>query len=318
MEFGSRLYGTAIQGKSDLDIKGIFLPDQSDVLLGKAPRHLRFSTGPEHDRNKPGDVDIDLWGLDKWLLTLLPQGDIGAIDLLFSPSNAACALFCDPFMERIFNNPLEFINLRGQKSYADYALRQAKKYGIRGSNLGAARKIAQWLDNHAWQHDARLGQYLDEILASCADGRYCKEVVCQHERALGLCGKIHPASTRMEEFAKRVKTFYTSYGARAEAAMLGAGVDWKALSHAARALSQIISLARDGAIRFPLQNAEELIMIKQGTYSWPKVEAIIIEKLAEAEQACQNSPYAREYRLDLAENIVLEAYARLGRAKGAY
>jgi predicted nucleotidyltransferase len=90
--FGSTLYGTETPGRSDVDARGIFLPSAESLALNKAPKSLHFSTGSAERRNLAGDVDIDLWSVQHWLLKLLPSGDIGALDVLFSPSHAACTL----------------------------------------------------------------------------------------------------------------------------------------------------------------------------------------------------------------------------------
>ena len=43
--FGSTLYGTSRNGKSDLDVKGIYLPSKEALALQKVQHCLSFSTG---------------------------------------------------------------------------------------------------------------------------------------------------------------------------------------------------------------------------------------------------------------------------------
>ncbi|MDR2819838.1 MAG: nucleotidyltransferase domain-containing protein [Desulfovibrio sp.] len=38
--FGSSLYGTETPGKSDLDVRGIFLPSANSLILHKAQKRL--------------------------------------------------------------------------------------------------------------------------------------------------------------------------------------------------------------------------------------------------------------------------------------
>jgi predicted nucleotidyltransferase len=85
--FGSSLYGTETPGKSDLDLRGIFLPSIGALALNKAPKSLQRSTNRTGQRNSAEDVDIDLWSVQHWLLKLLPAGDTGDLDLMFSPSH---------------------------------------------------------------------------------------------------------------------------------------------------------------------------------------------------------------------------------------
>ena len=53
---GSKLYGTDSKS-SDLDIKGVFLPDIHDLILNKAPKHYTSTTGNGGMKNNSDDVD---------------------------------------------------------------------------------------------------------------------------------------------------------------------------------------------------------------------------------------------------------------------
>lgn len=139
--YGSTLYGTAIQGTSDLDCKGVFLPSPQSLALGKAPDSLRFSTGAADSHNSAGDVDVDLWSLQHWLLKLLAGGDSGAMDLLYSPSHAGCVLCKDAFMDEIFAEPLKGLNLAGARGYVGYCLGQAERYCLKGERLGVLMRV---------------------------------------------------------------------------------------------------------------------------------------------------------------------------------
>jgi hypothetical protein len=48
---GSLLYGTNTPGKSDIDIKGVFLPNITDLILNKAPKKLYFK-GIKHPKRR--------------------------------------------------------------------------------------------------------------------------------------------------------------------------------------------------------------------------------------------------------------------------
>ena len=48
--FGSTLYGREKPGKSNLDVRGIFLPSKGSLALNKAPKSLHFSTGNNEKR----------------------------------------------------------------------------------------------------------------------------------------------------------------------------------------------------------------------------------------------------------------------------
>ena len=81
-EFGSTLYGMN-SPESDIDYKGIFVPNKEDLLLGKKMKSLNFSTGNDKSKNSKEDIDVEVWSLH-YFLELLQKGETSAVDLLFS------------------------------------------------------------------------------------------------------------------------------------------------------------------------------------------------------------------------------------------
>ena len=308
--FGSTLYGTETPGKSDIDVRGIFLPSTESMALNKDAKSLHFSTGNNERRNLAGDADIDLWSVQHWLLKLLPAGDTGALDVLFSPSHAACTLYRHPALDAVFANPLCLMGTGKGRAYAEYSLGQAKKYGIKGSRVGALKAVRTWLQTHCPepQPNDRLSDCLDALAASCADDRFCSVMTVQDERALQLCGKLHMSTIRMEELTRRVEADMRRYGARAEEAERNQGLDFKALSHALRALDQMEELLQTGWITFPLRNRKELIAVKEGKYPWQEVEPRILERLAAVDALRIPAPFVGIYDAAFAEACVLACY----------
>ncbi|MDR2605329.1 MAG: nucleotidyltransferase domain-containing protein [Desulfovibrio sp.] len=308
--FGSTLYGTETPGKSDVDARGIFLPSVDSLILNKAPKSLHFSTGNNERRNLSWDVDIDLWSVQHWLLKLLPSGDTGALDVLFSPSHTACTLYRHPAPAAVFANPLRLMDTGRGRAYAEYSLGQAKKYGIKGSRVGALKAVRAWLKTLCPEPrpDERLEKYLDALAASCPDNRFCSVVTVRDERALQLCGKLHMGSIRTQELARRVEADMRRYGARAEEAERNEGLDFKALSHALRALDQMEELLQTGSIVFPLQGRKELLAVKEGRYTWREIEPRILERLKAVDALQEHAPFVGVYDAAFAEACVLACY----------
>jgi predicted nucleotidyltransferase len=98
------------------------------------------------------------------------------------------------------------------------------------------------------------------------------------------------------------------YGARAEEAERNEGLDFKALSHALRALDQMEELLQTGKIVFPLRGREELVAVKEGRYPWRDVEPRILERLAAVDALRENAPFAGAYDVAFAEACVLACY----------
>ena len=92
--FGSDLYGTRVEGISDTDVRGIFLPMEAPASLEEAcmQKGVHSSTSVSDQKNGPQDEDMDLLPLERWLCQMLPLGNTGALDLLFAPTNPSCTL----------------------------------------------------------------------------------------------------------------------------------------------------------------------------------------------------------------------------------
>lgn len=307
--FGSELYGTATPGKSDMDMRGIFLPSLKSLALGAAPKSLHFSTGDSEHKNSSSDMDIDLWSVQHWLLKLLPAGDTGACDVLFSPSNAVCTMYRDSRLDAVFMNPDRVLDAKNCRGYADYSLGQAKKYGIKGSRLGALRQVHKWVTgNAALDSMARFASVLDELVSACGDGRYCTRVDTEQGPGLQLCGKIHVGGIRIREFVQRVESDMEKYGARAIEAEKNQGLDFKALSHALRAFDQMEELYTTGRIVFPLATRERILRVKRGEIPWVDLEPMILQRLAEIDGMREASAMALAYDRSFAEQQIWSCY----------
>ena len=172
--FGATLYGTETPDKSDLDVRGVFLPSLESLALGQAPHSLHLSTADAKGRNAAHDVDLDLWSIQHWLLKLLPAGDMAGLDLLFAPSHTACTLYRNPRLDKVFAAPLRFLDLTG-RGYAAYVFKQTEKYGVKGSRAGALKAVRAWLAAHYPKPapNERLGDCLDALAAACVNDRHC-------------------------------------------------------------------------------------------------------------------------------------------------
>ena len=307
--FGSHLYGTSTSD-SDIDMRGLFLPSSRSLALQEAKTSLHDSTGDDESRNSAEDVDIDLWSLQYWLFKLLPAGDTGAMDLFFSPSHKECVLYRDPVLDKIFSSPEKLLDLAGGQAYTQYALGQAKKYGIKGSRLGAIKQVHKWLEaNSELTAGTRLGDILERLAADCADGRYCAvETIHTGEKALQLCGKYHVVGISTEEFSRRVNSDMNRYGARAEQAERNEGVDCKAISHALRALDQMEELLHTGRVSFPLRTRKELMEVKRGDFTWQEMEPMVLERLKEIDRLREGTSLPHCYDATFAREQVLAAY----------
>lgn len=311
-KFGSHLYGTNTPA-SDTDYKGIFLPSHVQCFTQTCPKNIGGSTGKNDSRNTKDDIDMSLWSL-QYFLQLVSQGETNALDLLYSFTFPEMEVYRDEDspMNFIFRNHKRLFDIRSCNAYVGYAIGQAKKYGIKGSRLGVLKKVARFVGRifELGDNINKLSEVIDSILEECYDSSFCFEKEINGYRALVLCGKVHLESISIEEFNTRLQKEYKRYGDRAEQAEKNEGIDWKALSHAVRALTQMKQLIDTGVIRYPLVNAKELTEIKKGNTTFLEVEKRIYDEIEVIDERLKDPNLVVRNKKDnkLIERIILDAY----------
>lgn len=289
--FGSDLYGTRVEGISDTDVRGIYLPMTAPANLEEAcmQRAVHSTTSTQDTKNVPSDEDIDLYPLERWLCQMLPLGNTGALDLLFAHGNAACTLYCHKGMESVFTRALSFLNLSNGTGCLAYCQGQGKSYGMAGTRLGVLWRVLRLLeDRPGWQ---RLEEVSEEIVQTIATRQYCK---LAEDKGLVLAEQWHMGRTKIEEVVARLRKTLQPHMERILEARENRGIDWKALSHAVRAIRQQEELLRTGTLHYPLACREELLRIKQGQCTFAEVEELISTGLARLEEERKQSAYVTE------------------------
>lgn len=281
-KFGAHLYGLE-RSDSDLDYRGVFLPNENLMLLDECINEISFSTGDSCSKNTSSDVDIKLFSIHKFI-KLASQGDTNALDLLFSYF-APIDKWEDEIQsfKKLVYNREDLINAKSMKAFYGYAISQAKKYGIKGSRFGVLKDLKNYLNSFSDEllKLYRLEDKVGTILKCYKDPSYCFETTMIDKdtgldcRFLCVCGTMHSYKTPLSEFKKRIIQAESKYGERVRCTE----VDWKALSHAIRALDQCIEFLEEGKIYLPLRNKKHILEIKLGNVSYEEVEKEILEKL---------------------------------------
>jgi hypothetical protein len=151
MRFGSHLYGTETS-ESDLDLKGVYLPEARDILLQRVQASVTTSRAKAAgEKNTAADVDTEVYSLQRYL-HFLTDGQTVALDMLFAP-DAAMTMEPSSLWREIQDNGDRLVSRRAT-AFVQYCRQQANKYGIKGSRVaGARRALALLVDAQA-----RLGR----------------------------------------------------------------------------------------------------------------------------------------------------------------
>lgn len=285
MRFGSHLYGTDTS-ESDLDLKGVYLPEAREILLQRiTPSITRSPRKGDGERNQPGDVDREYYSLHRYL-ALLSAGQTVAIDMLFAPDTAMTTA-PSPVWRDIQASAPRFVSRRAS-AFVRYCRQQANRYGIKGSRVAAARAALTLLGTAEEEHGttAKLGvlEHDLEQLAAETEHVVLVDAVMPGNRVvrqLEVCGRKVPFTASIKTARDMVQHLVAEYGQRALQAERHEGVDWKALSHAVRVGREAVELFTTGRIVFPLPYAGHLVRIKRGELPYAAV-AEEIERLLDA------------------------------------
>jgi len=312
---GSRLYGT-YTSDSDYDVKGVMLPNYEDVLCGRYTHNIRRK--PEQNDL---ELDLEIYSIQEYF-KLLRTGETITADMLFSFTFPEAVIYADDYFADLFRHyhykdVIDGKNL-DRNPYLRYAYSQAVKYGIKGNRYEVVKRVlnlAQTLYEMNFE-DLRLGDYLTPLEIAGGNEKYC--FVTEIETAgkkkvpgLYLAGKTHQGTIKLAEFVKRCKSLLSDYGERAKLAAESDGNDWKALSHAVRAVSQLLELVRTGMIRFPRYDAADLLQIKMGEISFETVKELIEDGIKRFDEELPFS-LAKHYRWrqDFVDKFILDIYKR--------
>lgn len=120
---------------------------------------------------------------------------------------------------------------------------------------------------------------------------------------LRLAGSVDEGCVRLGVLRDRVRRRLQGHLPRVQAAMEGKNVDWKALSHAVRAIRQQEELLETGRLVFPLRDRAEILSIKKGALSFQEAEGVITRGLAGLVGLRAASPYSVPWKEEEARAI---------------
>jgi hypothetical protein len=282
---GSHLFGTSTP-LSDQDFKGVHLPSGEAILLQRAEEVIdRGIVAKQGTKNTAEAVDEQSFSLQKFF-AMLAKGDMVATEILFAPP-----LEADPRWPEIQAIGRSLLN-RQCKGFVGYCVRQAAKYGIKGSRMGAARRLLDLLG--AERSSAKLGSIADTLRIFALEEEHADWVNIPAPNGedvwhIDCCDRKMPMTVTIENAYKVYQRVWDTYGERARAAMVNEGIDWKAISHAVRVARQAIELLTTGHITFPRPDAAELLEIKQGLRPYVEVSALLEDLVAKVHIASAGS-----------------------------
>lgn len=319
--FGSHLYHLDTP-QSDKDFKGIFLPEPRDIILGKAPKCLDFSTGTKHSKNTANDTDRSLYSLTKFI-SLACDGDTVAIDMLHGDDSNL--VIDSPIWQEIRKNRHKFYTKRLTGLF-DYVRKQASKYGVKGSRLAALREVVDvlkeipdedydpmWCGRSAWTR-TKVKNRVGWVYSKLPINEFCDFITtdCPEtglQEFYEVLGRKFQLTVSIGEMKKSVYKLWEEYGDRARQAEANQGIDYKALSHALRGGYQLIEIFSHGDFTYPLPKSDLLLAVKAGKVSFKDIQEELEAVMQTVEILAQESEYPEEVDRGFWEDFVEKIYS---------
>jgi hypothetical protein len=296
-KFGSKLYGTD-NPNSDTDYKGIFIPSRRDVLLKRDMEHYNFNSNDTNTRNSKEDIDLQLFSIYKFF-HLLKKGETGAMDILFSMFRKDTQVYSDKaFTQTVMENYQKFYN-RNLHSFIGYCVGQSKVYNVRGERFNELHQFVEYFTPLAQtQSSEKLSTIFPqiEVMFQASSYKYIQFVMALTSRGSGIAqegqyievlGKRFLGTVTVGYFLEKITNMEQQFGNRAKAS--AKGVDYKALSHAVRVISEVEELIDEAFITFPLKNRAYITSIKEGNEMLESVMAYIDDKLTMVQEKLAKS-----------------------------
>lgn len=268
---GSYLYGTNIEGKSDEDYLGVFIPDQDYVLGTKRCEQVEMKTNPSDSKraNNKEDVDSTIYSLIKFI-HLAEQNNPTLLETFFAPDNC---LVRDTELGKLLRNayPL-FVSKKSKHTYLGYSFSQKMKVMNKKERyskfIQAYDQVKQWIEKGHEKLPQRLTLNTNLIEAGSWRAFEKGQDIIKTKEAIK--NEIEKYGTRLEG----IKQF---------------DFDPKFLSHVVRLVDEGLEILNTGRLQFPLKNVEYIKEVKAGKHELGHVLEYVDEKEKLIEEAGKNS-----------------------------
>ena len=282
--FGAHLYGTNTPD-SDYDFMVVYLPDIRKASAGFQAKSYREGTNLSNSKNSAGDVDVQ--GVDvREVIKKFTKGEIVAIDLMFAHTNKKAVLYLHDAFQKFLDDYIYTGVIRpyGIAGVVGYINQQAQKYGVKGTRLGQVISLRDFV-KETFDRDLPVSTVMDALKErpDILDGNFIKFTqvavtkkggVIEDDMALDVLGKVALPNSNVQQLLNMLEKHIEKYGHRAKQAMENEGIDWKAISHAFRAIYEYNSLVSTGMVRFPFPQefSNKLVEIKKATRNFSEVK----------------------------------------------
>lgn len=253
---GSKLHGTD-NLTSDTDFVGLYIPSKESLYFKNDPMELKFESNSMNNSNK--DTDIKLISIYKFLQDL-DRGDINSIDLLFSLVNQSNFLFGyeNELIVHLRKNIKELF-VGNYYSMIGFSIAQVSTYSNKGKRFNDLSRAIELLETLPMKKS--LEDSLEDLKPLFELDNIFLETKLDREY-ISILDRLYDKNFKVKYVLNELIKIKSLYGHRVK--KNDSGADYKAYSHALRALYEAKELIETNDLKFPLSERNYLKEIKEG------------------------------------------------------
>lgn len=160
---GSSLHGAKVAGYNDLDICGVYVEPPEKIIGVDSYEHFVWSTGAKDTKNGKDDVDITLYGLQKWA-NLACKGNPTILHFLFVENTMDIPHSQDTWFHAVRKYRHEFLCRKHSKQFLGFASAQLMRMtGERSRNVSRPDLVK------AYGFDTKFAMHIIRLLVECEE-----------------------------------------------------------------------------------------------------------------------------------------------------
>lgn len=315
---GSILHGTADE-ESDLDIKGLYLPSIESFLREENIKVLNLSKPKDKkkpSKNEKEDIDLEVFPVNYFLNLLSGKMETNSVEVLFSMF-ANCVLL-ETEESRIIKDNYKSLITNSTNSMVKFAISQAIKYSDKGERLGELEDVIKFFEDLELSRPDRKKLALKdlELSALFEEKKFTFPVTLKNNENvdidyLEVLNRKMIMTSKVGYFMSFLGQIKDTYGDRAETAKNLKGKDYKAFSHAIRAIKQAKELVSKGFITYPSPDVKLLREIKfDGKYNTEELFAMMHKEEDELEAMDKDQVLGDKPDFEKIDQIKVEMYSK--------
>jgi predicted nucleotidyltransferase len=160
---GSALHGAKVEGYDDLDIYGVFVEPPEKIIGVDSFEHFVWSTGSQDSKNTSSDVDITLYGLQKWA-NLACKGNPSILHFLFAKNTLEIPTSEDTWFKAVMSQRQRFLCKKHYKQFLGFASAQLMRMtGERSRNVSRPDLVEKY------GYDTKFAMHVIRLLVECEE-----------------------------------------------------------------------------------------------------------------------------------------------------